>query len=202
MIKATIFDFGNVICNFDNNIFIERISKYTEKSKQELHEIIFNSSELMKKYETGLISSEEFFNEAVERCSLSITKQEFIKAFTDIFTPIPTTFELIKKLKKRYKIALLSNTNEWDFEYGIKTTEIFPLFDAVTLSFEVKSKKPEEKIYRDVLNKLKLKPEECVFIDDIQEFVESANKIGMRGIHYTSYEKLIESLKNLKVSFD
>ena len=202
MIKATIFDFGNVICNFDNNIFIERISKYTEKNKEELHDIIFNSSELMKKYETGLISSEEFFNEAVERCSLSITKQEFIKAFTDIFTPIPTTFELIKKLKKRYKIALLSNTNEWDFEYGIKTTEIFPLFDAVTLSFEVKSKKPEEKIYRDVLNKLKLKPEECVFIDDIQEFVESANKIGMRGIHYTSYEKLIESLKNLKVSFD
>jgi len=202
MIKATIFDFGNVICNFDNNIFIERISKYTEKNKEELHDIIFNSSELMKKYETGLISSEEFFNEAVERCSLSITKQEFIKAFTDIFTPIPTTFELIKKLKNKYKIGLLSNTNEWDFEYGIKTTEIFPLFDAVTLSFEVKSKKPEEKIYRDVLNKLKLKPEECVFIDDIQEYVESANKIGIRGIHYTSYEKLIESLKNLKVSFD
>ncbi len=199
MIKGIIFDFGNVICNFDNNIFIEKISKHTKKTKEEIHDIIFNSSDLMKKYETGVISSDEFFNETVKRCSLSISKQEFIKAFTDIFTPIPTTFDLIKKLKPSYKLGLLSNTNEWDYEHAIKKTEVFNLFDAVTLSFEVKSKKPEEKIYRNILNKLKLKPEECTFIDDIAEYVESANNLGIKGIHYTSHESLIESLKNLNI---
>lgn len=198
MIKAIIFDFGNVICFFDNNIFLENISRFTNKSVPELKELIY-SSELQNRYETGLISSNEFFNKIVEKCNLSISKHEFIKVFTNIFTPIQTTLELIKKLKPKYKIALLSNTNELDFEHTIKPIEIFNLFNAVTLSFKVKAMKPDAKIYLDCLKKLNLKPEECVHIDDREDYVEAANKIGIKGIHYTGYDELVNSLKELGV---
>lgn len=200
MIKAIIFDFGNVICTVDNNIFLEKISKFTDRTISELKELIY-LSDLPQKYETGLISSDEFFNEIVEKCSLSISKHEFIKAYTDIFAPIQTIFDLIRKLKTKYKIALLSNTSEWDFKYGIKPVEVFNLFNAVSLSFKVKAMKPENKIFLDSLNKLHLKPEECVYIDDIEEYVEVANQIGIHGIHYISYEKLINSLKRLDIYF-
>jgi len=193
MIKAIIFDFGNVICTVDNNIFLERISKFADKTISELKELIY-LSDLPQKYETGLISSDEFFNEIVRKCSLSISKHEFIKAYTGIFTPIQTTFDLIRKLKAKYKIALLSNTSEWDFKYGEKPIEIFDLFDAVSLSFNVKAMKPENKIFLDSLSKLNLKPEQCIYIDDIEEYVEAANQMGIHGIHYISYEKLIDFL--------
>jgi len=73
------------------------------------------------------------------------------------------------------------------------------LFDAVTLSFEAGHKKPEKQIYLDALKKLNLKPDECVFIDDIKEYSDAASKLGIHGINYTSYKNLIKELKKLNV---
>jgi len=201
MIKAIIFDFGNVVCEFDNNIFLRKISEFTDKSISELNELIYLSSDLPRRYETGLISSDQFFNEISKRCNLSMSKSEFIKAYTDIFTPIKTSFELIRKLRPRYKLALLSDTSEWDFEYGIRPVEVFDLFDAVTLSFEVGALKPDKKIFYDVLAKLGVEPEECIYVDDIEEYVRVARRIGIHAIHYTSHADLCHSLRKLNVFF-
>lgn len=54
MIKAIIFDFGNVICYFTNEILIDRISKLSGKTKDEVFDLIYKKSDLPKKYETGL----------------------------------------------------------------------------------------------------------------------------------------------------
>jgi len=199
MIKALIFDFGNVICKFDNNIFIKKISKYTNKSIPELNKLIYQKTSLPKQYETGLITSHEFFKKIKKLCTLKITRSEFIKAYTNIFTPIKTTFDLIKKLKLNYKLSLLSDTSKWDFNYGIKPVKIFKLFDTVSLSFKVKQMKPGKKLFFDALNKLDLEPKECIYIDDIKKYAKVANLIGINPIHYTSHKKLINSLKKLDV---
>lgn len=203
MIKAIIFDFGNVICSFDNSIFINRITKFTNKSFSELDKLIYHFSDLPKKYETGLISSDEFYKKIVKLCDLKISKSRFIKAYTDIFTPIQAIYDLVKKLKPHYKLALLSDTSEWDYKYGIKPNlgKLFNFFNTISLSFEIKEMKPGKKIFLDALYKLNLKPKQCIYIDDIQKHVESANKVGIHGIHYISYNKLIVSLKNLEVKF-
>lgn len=199
MIKAVIFDFGNVICGLDNQVFLRRISHYTKKSIEELDEIIYGESGLPRQYETGLISSQQFFERIAALCALSITKDEFVKAYTDIFTAIPATFDLVKRLKPGYRLGLLSNTSEWDFEYGIRPIGIFDLFDAVTLSYEVKAMKPERKIFLDVLAKLKLEPRQCVYIDDIAEYVAAAQRLGIHSFQYKSDKRLVEDLKNLEI---
>ena len=200
MIKAVIFDFGNVICKLDNNIFLRRISNYTDKPVPELAGLIYDKSNLPRLYETGLISSDSFFEGVVELCALRIKKEEFIRAYSDIFTPIPATFDLIRQLKTGYRLALLSNTSEWDFEYGIKPIEIFGLFDTVTLSYETKAMKPERKIYMDALSKLKLEPQECVYIDDIGEYAAAAREIGIHSFRYTSPEQLAVDLGSMGIS--
>lgn len=200
MISVIIFDFGNLIYKFDNNIFLKKINKFTNKTVFELNELIYVSSDLTRKYETGLITSDNFFNEIVKLCNLSISKKEFIKAYTNIFSPVHTTIELIKKLKKQYKIALISNTSEWDFFNIIRPCEIYNLFDAVSLSFKLKAMKPEKKIFLDILNKLNYDPKKCVYIDDIVKYVNVAKRIGMHGIHYTTYRDLIISLNRLGIS--
>ncbi len=199
MIKAIIFDYGNVISKVDNFLFLESISAFCDKSVSELNELVYKVSGLPSQYESGLITSDEFFNEISALCGLKIERAEFMEAFTDIFTPIRETINLIKKLKYHYKLALLSNTNEWDFEHEIRKNESFHFFDAVSLSFIVKEMKPGKKIYMDALGKLNLKPEECVYIDDIKEYAEAANRIGISGIHYISHEQLVASLRSMDI---
>ena len=199
--KAIIFDFGNVVCEFDNNIFLRKISEFTNKSPSELNQLIYLPSDLPRRYEAGSVSSDQFFNEISKRCNLSMSRSEFIKAYTDIFTPIETSFELIRSLKSQYKLALLSNTSEWDFEFGIRPIEVFDLFDAVSLSFEVGASKPAKKIFYDCLTKLSVEPEECIYVDDVEEYVRAAQRIGIHAIHYTSHANLRHSLKKLNVFF-
>lgn len=201
-IKAIIFDYGNVISSFDNLLFLEEISKYTGNTALELHNKIYVETDFMRQFETGLISTDEFFNSTVKLCSLEISKEQFVNAFTGIFKPIQKTHDIIRKLKPAYKLGLLSNTSEWDFEYEIKRNDIFNLFNTVSVSFQVRSMKPEKKIYLDALSKLKLRPDECVYIDDIREYVDAASTIGINSIHYTSHENMVESLRRSNVFFD
>ena len=168
-----------------------------EKTVSELHELIYVKSGLPRQYETGLITSDYFFTQIIKLCGLSISPTDFIKAFTGIFTPIQSTLDLIEQLKPDYRLGLLSNTNEWDFKYEIKKIKVFDLFDTVTVSYKVKAMKPDNKIYFDALNKLGLKPEECIYIDDIKEYSNAAGAIGIRGIHYTDHNSLVESLAGL-----
>jgi len=201
MIKAIIFDYGNVIHKWDNDIFLKEFVRLSGKDYNYIVDVIFGQG-LHDKLEIGEISNIAFFKTIKEKLNLKISKDEFFRLFSSkLFKKIETTISLIKRLKKDYKIALLSNTNKIDFEYVLKKSETFPLFDAVTLSFEVGHKKPEKQIYLDSLKKLNLKPNECVFIDDIKEYSDAASNLGIHGINYTSYKNLIKELKKLNVEF-
>ena len=156
-------------------------------------------SGLPRRYESGEISSREFYLGIAGLCGLSMPEEEFISAFVGIFTPIEPTIRLIRGLSRSYRLGLLSNTNEWHFEHHIRAVDIFPLFDAVTLSYRVKTMKPAEGIYRDLLEKIGLPPQECVFIDDLEVNVAGARKMGVHAIHYTGHERLVSSLADLGV---
>jgi putative hydrolase of the HAD superfamily len=197
MIKAIIFDYGNILSSVDNNRFLEEISRATGKTGAEMDRLIGNSSDYLRKYETGLITSDQFFERVVKQRGLNLDKKAFIKLFTGRFTPISETHELIRKLKPGYKLGLLSNTNEWDYEYEIKKCDVFSLFDSVTVSFKVGAMKPDRKIYLDALDKLGVLADESVYIDDISEYADAASAIGINGIHYTSHEDLVRYLRSL-----
>jgi putative hydrolase of the HAD superfamily len=190
MIKAVIFDFGNVICHFDNHRFTSELAVFSPLTENDLYQKIYTQSNLPRLYETGTISSDIFYEKLIELCRLEVSKDAFIHAYTRIFTPITSTFRLIKQLHKTYKIALLSNTNELHFNYVIKQQGIFIFFDVVSLSFKVKAMKPDRRIFDDCLKKLGLLPEECVYIDDIKEYADKATELGLTGIHYKSEENL------------
>jgi len=193
-IQAVIFDFGRVISDFDIGRFIARAAHFSSLSAAELKATMARSMETAERYETGLMSSREFYANVCRIASLTMPEEEFISAYTDIFTPIPSTIALVKQLKGHYRLGLLSNTSEWHFEYGIKPVGIFPLFDAVTLSFEVHAMKPDPRIYADMLAKLVLPAEACVYIDDIAQYAAAARALGVKAIHYTRYEQLLEDL--------
>ena len=198
MIRGVIFDFGNVICSFDVEIFLAKLHEWSGLDVETLRDRVYGSS-LHSRYERGDISSKRFYREISRLTGARVSAEEFAEGFTDIFTPLESTQGLIRALKGKYRLGLLSNTNEWHFLRHIRKVPVFPLFDAVTLSFEVGALKPEPEIYLDALRKLSLPPEACVFIDDIGKYAEGAAVVGIRGIRYTGHAELVRELSGLGV---
>ena len=197
-IRGILFDFGNVICTFDNRRILTALAPLCGQPPEVLERLI-QGSDLPATYESGAITSQEFLAGMSSLCGHALSEKTFVPAFTDIFTPITSTFELIRRLKPRYRLGLVSNTNPWHAEHVIRTTEVFPLFDAVTFSHEVRALKPDPRIFQDALAKLGLPPEACVFIDDIRAFAEAATALGMHGITYTGPDTLRADLHALGV---
>lgn len=199
MIRAVLFDYGNVIARFDHMMFFERIARRSSLPREEVKDVVLRQREVLFEYERGRISSGEFYRRVAKACALSMSLEEFKAAFVDIFTIVPETLTLIRRLKPRYRLGLLSNTNAWHYASHIRTLEEFPLFDVVTLSFRVGVMKPDERFYRHALTQLAMPAEACVYVDDIEEYVVAAARLGFASIQYTSHAELLASLDRLGV---
>jgi len=195
MIEAVIFDFGNVLCTFDVGIFVRDIARRTGTPRDVLVLALKRATPLVVQYETGLISSDQFFEQVSRHAGITLSRTDFRDAYCSIFDPIPETLKLVRTLEARYRLGLLSNTNEWHYACAIQPLEVFPLFEAVSLSFKVKAMKPAEPMYHDMLARLRVPAERCVYIDDVRDNVETGSRLGMRAIHYTSHETLCSSLE-------
>ena len=200
-IKAVIFDFGNVIATFDNDLILQKFSKNSGHSVEEMRQRLYYDSTLPKEYETGLISSYMFYVRVSMVCGLSMSQKEFSHAYSEKFTIIPQTLKLLRKLGQQpLTLGLLSNTSAGDYQIGIAPI-IKGIFDTETLSFKVGAMKPAFRIYNDMLGKIGHPPHECAYIDDIAAYADEATALGMHGITYTTPGKLEHDLKALGVKF-
>ena len=100
------------------------------------------------------------------------------------------------ELKPKYKIGIVSNVMA-DYLYLILSKDDLKLFDDVVLSYKVGVAKPESEIYELALRNLGVKPEEAVFIDDQERFVEAAKAVGMKGIYFQDFNQMKKDLEKL-----
>lgn len=200
-IKAILFDFGDVIWNLDHKPLLQALSAACGKPVDELQALVSGHASLFEDYESGRVDSPRFLAEVSALCGHDFPEPEFIRAFTGIFTPNGATQDLIRRLKPHYKLGLISNTNPWHYEYAIRRSEVFPLFDSVTLSFQVGAMKPDPRLFEDALDKLDLMAEECIFVDDQPAFAQAATDHLLHGIAFTTPVALMAELRRLKVAF-
>ena len=107
---------------------------------------------------------------------------------------------ILKKLKsKYYKLIALTNWSFETFPVAIRRFEFLKLFDGIVVSGKIKMLKPFKDIYNYTINKYKLSPSECVFIDDRVSNVQGAINCGIKGIHFQSSKQLIRELKKLNI---
>jgi putative hydrolase of the HAD superfamily len=198
LVRAVIFDFGNVVSAFDTSKFLRRLAARSPLAVDELSAAVYGSG-LHARYEAGAISSPAFFREVVARCRVEMGMPEFIDAFTDIFEPVEGTADLIRRVAAHRPAGLLSNTNPWHFRFHIRKSPAWPYYSTVTLSYRLRSVKPEPAIYADAVRKLGLTPAECAYVDDIPEYAEGATRAGLRGIVFTGAARLEADLQALGV---
>ncbi len=193
-IKTVIFDLGKVIVNFDHLITCRRLAQYCPCSPEEVYENIFSSG-LEEQLDTGSISPDVFFEAVSCRLNLNIEIELFMKVWKGIFTLNPGIEQLINRLKSSFKLLCISNTNQWHFEYCLETFPVLNSFDLFILSFKVGRKKPHNEIFKKAMAEADALPQECVYIDDIKDFVKAAECSGMKGIHFISVAQLERQLE-------
>ena len=198
MVKNIVFDIGDVILNFDFNRVVD---KYTSDPQDK--EFILNNILNTKEWQgftlidKGYLTIDEAINIVLKNTNHK--KDELItKVFKHYFLYShfnEQVLDLIKRLKTRYKIYLLSNINEYTFNF-IKDSGLFERVDGYILSFQVHQVKPEEEIYKNLIHKYNIKAYESLFIDDTQDNIITAKNLGFEAIHVlpNNYEDLINKL--------
>lgn len=175
MIKTIIFDFGNVFINLDIEGAMKHALKALEIESFSEEIIAFNSF-----YEQGLISTDEFLGFFTENFP-KLSTDEFIDIWNLMLKDLPThRLDFLKQLKSdsNYNLILLSNTNELHINWIKKHIPIYEAFksyfDAFYLSHEIHLRKPNQDIFEFVLSEHKLKANECLFIDDNTDNINTA----------------------------
>lgn len=199
MIKCIIFDMGGVILTKsiepilteiaqELKIPVDFLMQFRKAHKEELWDGKLSVSDI------ALAVKKEF--------SLSLAVDEILAVWEKTYLKINAldkgALDLVKKLKKNYKVALISNL--WDFHVQInRKRKLYDYFDPCVLSCKIGIHKPQKEIFELAIKKAKVKGEECVFIDDRAEYFSVAQSLGMKTIEFKNVKKLVVDLKALGV---
>lgn len=194
-IKVIICDLGNVLAFFDHKITSAKLADRLSLDAFDVHKTIEESG-LPSNYETGELSDEEFFNGVMDllACKGRIRFEEFSEYWGNIFTPNYKMVEFLSAQENSLKIILLSNTNNLHFAY-LKSNypEILEPFEGrYVLSHLTGIAKPNTKIFRIALDLSGEKAGNCLYLDDLPEYVEVAESLGMKGYVYGNHDDFIK----------
>lgn len=197
--SAIVFDLGNVLIPFDYNIAINKLNKIEQGLGNKFIEFYSSNYHFHRDFESGKIPESTFTNTMLEAVDHKIDSDIFCHIFSDIFSENSDVISLLPVLKNNYKLFLLSNTNSIHQKYGWQKYEFLKYFDKLILSHEVGSVKPEEKIYRAVEKVSGFSSEEHFYIDDIQQYVDAARKLGWDATIFKGYNKLVNDLRERNI---
>ena len=200
MIKAIIFDVGGVIVRSGSRQGRTRWEKRLGLKEWESENIIFNS-EMNQKAERGEVSDESFWKWAKSELQLSDAEySEFIVDFWADNKVDQDLMTLIRGLRPQYQTAVISNATDTLRQDMKERYQISDAFDLIVCSAEEHIVKPEPEIFLRTLARLKVKPEESLFVDDMEVNVDAARKLGMTAIRFTPAVDLASRLQNYGVS--
>lgn len=201
MFKCVISDLGKVILHFDNDIFFRKMARYCPYSEHDIAEKVHRHIDLIISFDSGKIGPRDFYHEVTKRLEAEVDQKTFFQIYSDIFSLHHPVLNLMKKINNRYRTVLLSNTDVERFGFVKKKFPQILIFDDYVLSYEVGYMKPHPEIYRAALAKARVRPEESIFIDDIKENIDGAERAGIHTIHFEPRTDLEAEFKKRGITF-
>ena len=192
-IRALFWDVGGVLLtnawdHEERNFAIEQfhLDKDEVESRHKL---------CVQPFEEGRMSLDEYLQQTVFSQPRTFSPEEFKQYMFSLSKPKPDVLEIARCLRDRYLMATINNESRELNQYRIATFQLTEYFQIFVSSCFVGLRKPDERIYRLVLDLTQRKAEECCFIDDRPVNVDAATKVGMRAI-------LLQNAGQLKADFE
>ena len=189
-IKNIIFDLGGVVLDIDENIVYNELEKMGINISELAHSKEF--IDIMSKFDTGIYTAPTFRKKAKALLGQEkMTDQRFDAIWNAMILDIPRErIEAIEKVKKHYKIFLMSNSNVIHYDLYVRDLqlrfgyhEFDELFNKSYFSFAEHMEKPDPRFFELILDHEGLLPEETLFIDDTEANVKVAKKLGIHTYH-------------------
>ncbi len=203
------------LVNFDTKVeYFKLLHEIPAKADSTMYHQSKPMPQIMVDWQTGLTTPEELKNKVIAQIqgsthptpiqNLFIAIAEFMfspQTLADSQIPINSMVRLAQKLKKSgYQLFALSNWDSQSFEILYKNhPEIFKLFDGILISGQEKIGKPSQEFYQALLAKHNLNPSDCIFIDDEQQNIQTAQNLGIQSILCHTSHNVIEELITLGV---
>ena len=184
-IRDIIFDLGGVIIGLDTSKTISAMAQLVERPEDEVLQI-FRNDERFLYYEKGQMSDQEFRAFIGELADKSFGLEAIDAAWNAMILDIPSaTIDLLRRLRTKYKVHLLSNTNgiHLDFVHKklnqIGLNSFTEVFDNEFYSHKIGMRKPDQEIYEFVLNKGGMTANSTLFLDDNLDNLKGAALLGI-----------------------
>jgi len=191
-VETIIFDLGGVLFDIDYSLtqkaFIDLgATGFHKQYSQQVQNGIFDQ------FEKGNITPNHFRKEVLKWLPATITEEQVDNAWNALLIGFPPEkVELVKHLKNRYKIFLLSNTNDIHLSAVLDMMEaqynngiMNELFEKTYYSCQMGMRKPDEEIFTHVVKEHNLNPSSTLFVDDLAKNIEGAAKVGLQTLHCT-----------------
>ena len=197
MIKNIIFDAGDVLLEYRWKDMLKDYGLPDDEAYK-VGNLMFNDN-LWHEFDLANMTRDEIVGQYLKNYpDYAEVMQWFMTHGELMHVKREDVWEKAQKLKEKgYGIYILSNYSQELFEKHTKDAPFISLADGVVVSYQIHITKPDEKIYRYLLDKYNLKAEECIFFDDREENTEAARKLGIEAITVTSKEFLLDELDKL-----
>jgi len=198
-IKHIIFDLGQVIINVNPAAVKEYMINKGAGNVDDLH-VKLLESDVYHQLETGKIKPEGFRSAIREIIDITVTDDEIDEAWNAMLLDIPPErVKFLTRLKSKYKLYLLSNTNHihwlsYDryFQDNYDYPSINTFFTNTWYSYLMGVRKPNPEIFRMVLEEGQFDPEKVAFVDDLKENVDVAASLGIHPIHLPPGKEIMD----------
>lgn len=205
-IKNILFDLGGVIASLSKQ---NALNRFKELGLVNIEDYIneFRQRGIFLEYEEGKIDPENFYNEFRKLSENEYVPDEDIdSAWLAFITEVPEyKLELLKELRKKYKVYLLSNTNPSVMKWALTSDfspEGLPLdayFDKCYLSYEIGHAKPDKEIYEHIIRDSGMNPAQTLFLDDGKANVDMGQQLGFEVYQANQDEDLRKVFTDMKL---
>lgn len=198
-IRAVFFDIGNVLLHFDIGAILKEIAAALGRHPLKVAASLLDTKRISA-LERGEIDSDELFRIFREELGYRGSFAQFKTLWCDHFTLERRTAALLKKVSRRLPTYLLSNTHALHYDFIKSRYAFIKLVRGAALSHELGMRKPEARIFRAALRLAKLRrPEQALFIDDLEVNVRGARAAGLQSLRYRGPEDLERRFRELGV---
>jgi FMN phosphatase YigB (HAD superfamily) len=195
--SAIVFDLGKVLVDFDYAIAAQRIAARGNLSLPEIANYV-NHTPLFVQYETGAVTTKQFYDEICRVTGFRGSVAEFGQCFADIFVQIDPMVQLQAVLRQRGLPAyIFSNTNELAAEHIRRAFPFYANFDGYILSYQHGAMKPDARLYEVVESASARRGAEILYLDDRPENVAAGAARGWQVILHESPEKSRADIEKL-----
>ena len=193
--QVVVFDLGKVLLDFDYQIAARNLAARGTASAEMIHKFI-NQSPLLFRYETGLLTKDEFYTEICAATGFKGDAREFAEVFGNIFSPMTSMIELHSALRQKgIPTFIFSNTNELAVAHIRERYPFFHHFDGYVFSHEHGAMKPQAKLYEVVERATNRRREQILYIDDRAENIAAGAERGWQVILQETPEKTLLAVR-------